>query len=123
MYQGFIEKIYGDIESQIIKRDEENIVYAVNQAVGYCVDKDELIKALKYDRHQYNKGYFDGVNNALSDAAELIDFLYSMPENEIEECFGIDYQEQTWTSQSIVDTFGIKDCIDKMKWYKTREQE
>lgn len=62
MYESPIEKIYGDIQSQIIKQDEENVIYSVNQAVGYSVDRNELIKALKYDREQYNKGYYDGLN-------------------------------------------------------------
>lgn len=62
MYESPIEKIYGDIQYQIIKQDEENVIYSVNQAVGYSVDKNELIKALKYDREQYNKGYRDGLN-------------------------------------------------------------
>lgn len=59
MYESPIEKIYGDIESQIIKQDEEHMMYTVNQAIGYEVDKDELLKALQYDRGQYQKGYQD----------------------------------------------------------------
>lgn len=37
---------------------EDEIVKAV-QKVGIKVDKDELFKALEYDREQYNKGYHD----------------------------------------------------------------
>lgn len=62
MYESPIEKVVGEIQSQIIKQDDENIMYAVKQAVGYSVDKNELIKALKYDREQYEKGYRDGLN-------------------------------------------------------------
>ena len=29
------------------------------------VDKDELIKALEYDRHQYEKGYADAINHEI----------------------------------------------------------
>lgn len=32
--------------------------------IGVKVDKDELIKALKYDRNQYEKGYADGKKEA-----------------------------------------------------------
>lgn len=60
MYESPIDKIFGEIQNQIIKQDEENVMYAVNQAIGYSVDKQELIKALMYDRDQYNKGYTDG---------------------------------------------------------------
>ena len=62
MYESPIEKMVGEIQSQIIKQDDENIMYAVKKAVGYSVDKNELIKALKYDREQYEKGYRDGLN-------------------------------------------------------------
>ena len=33
--------------------------------VGVNVDKEELIKALQYDRNQYTKGYEDGKNEVL----------------------------------------------------------
>lgn len=59
MYESPIEKIYGDIQSQIIKQDEEHLMYTVDQAIGYDIDKEELLKALQYDREQYNKGYGD----------------------------------------------------------------
>lgn len=55
MYEASIEIIYGKIEYQI----EESIFKAI-QNVGINVDRDKLIKALRYDRDQYNKGYADG---------------------------------------------------------------
>lgn len=55
-----ITKVYGDIHNEIIRQDEENYICAIEQAIGYRVDKDELIKALQYDREQYDKGYKDG---------------------------------------------------------------
>ena len=45
--QGFQTKLEGDIYEAIL-------------SYGVDVDKDELIKALKYDRNQYEKGYIDG---------------------------------------------------------------
>lgn len=47
IYQGFQTKLEGDIFEAI-------------QSYGVDVDKDELIKALKYDRDQYRKGFEDG---------------------------------------------------------------
>ena len=38
---------------------DNDIVEAV-QRYGIVVDKDELLKALQYDREQYEKGYYDG---------------------------------------------------------------
>ena len=42
------------------KQDE--YVYQCVLKTGVNVDKEELIKALKYDREQYSKGYTDGIN-------------------------------------------------------------
>lgn len=42
------------------KQEETAIVAEITKKIGVDVDKDELIKALNYDRHQYEKGYADG---------------------------------------------------------------
>lgn len=55
MYESPIAIITTEMESSI---DDE--VLRVTQKIGVNVDKDELIKALKYDRGQYEKGYADG---------------------------------------------------------------
>lgn len=48
--------------------------------VGVNVDKGELIKALQYDRNQYEKGYEDGKNEVLdkirAEIADLDDANY-----------------------------------------------
>lgn len=53
-YQSPIEIIQTQLQNQI----EEEIYKAVVN-VGVSVDKEELIKALRYDRNQYQKGYAD----------------------------------------------------------------
>ena len=50
------------ISEKIEKSREEYIFSEITAVVD--VDKDELIKALKYDRDQYNKGYADGVKDS-----------------------------------------------------------
>lgn len=45
----------------------ENNVYKAVQEYGIIVDKYELIKALKYDRGQYEAGYMDGRLSATND--------------------------------------------------------
>ena len=50
----------------------ENNIYTIIQNYGINVDKDELIKALQYDREQYDKGYADGRNEARSEVAREI---------------------------------------------------
>ena len=59
MYESPIEKIFGQIQTQMVKNDEDNMMVQVQQAVGYTVNKEELIRALQYDRQQYEKGYAD----------------------------------------------------------------
>lgn len=57
-YESPITIMMKQIQNQIINQAENGIFKAV-QDVGIFVDKDELVRALKYDRHQYEKGYHD----------------------------------------------------------------
>ena len=43
-----------------IQAEREAYVFQVIENIGVIVDKEELIKALQYDRGQYDKGYKDG---------------------------------------------------------------
>lgn len=60
-YKPPVELWCNDFMNKIITEIQENneiqIMATVNQVVS--VDKEELIKALNYDRHQYEKGYAD----------------------------------------------------------------
>jgi hypothetical protein len=56
MYESPINIIQADMETQI-----ENGVYKAVQRVGFDVNKEELLRALQYDRNQYAKGYNDAV--------------------------------------------------------------
>ena len=67
-----LTKIYGDMHNKIIRQDEENCTFVIEQALGYKVDKDELIKALQCVREQYDKGYRDGVKETVKAALEEI---------------------------------------------------
>ena len=76
MYKSPIEKIYGELQTQMVQEDENMVMKAVRK-VGVNVDKYELIKALQYDRNQYTKGYEDGKNEILNKIkAEIMDTLY-----------------------------------------------
>lgn len=58
---------YGDVQYTL---DD-----AVLKAVGKCdiyVDKEELLKALQYDRGQYEQGHADGYKKALDDVKRLL---------------------------------------------------
>ena len=58
MYKSPIEVITRQMRTEF----EDNVVKAI-QDYGVSVDKEELIKALQYDRNQYEKGYADGLNH------------------------------------------------------------
>ena len=53
-YQSPIEVFQTQMQSQI-----EGEIYKAVMKIGVNVDKDELLKALRYDRDQYQKGYTD----------------------------------------------------------------
>ena len=60
MYESPIEVIQGELETQL----EGEILKAVHR-VGVTVDRDELIRALRYDREQYQKGFDDAREDAV----------------------------------------------------------
>ena len=74
-----------DYESPIkVCQDEmktkiDNDIFEVVQSCGISVDKDELTKALKYDRQQYVKGFRDGVRKF----AEMLKRIEGLEENEL----------------------------------------
>lgn len=53
-YRSPIEVIQTQFQTRI-----EGEIYKAVMNVGVYVDKDELLKALSYDRDQYHKGYSD----------------------------------------------------------------
>lgn len=58
MYKSPIEIKLNDLVSDAVEKTDEYIVKYVQQ-IGVNVDKDELIKALRFDRGQYKKGWND----------------------------------------------------------------
>lgn len=62
-YESPIRLIIEQIASDISKKTDETIYEAICRT-GVVVDKDELIKALEYDRDQYEKGYRAGYEDA-----------------------------------------------------------
>lgn len=65
-----------DIVSGIQEKEDKYIMECVSN-VGVDVDKDELIKALEYDRDQYRKGYEDGLKQISDDFKKAIDIVFS----------------------------------------------
>lgn len=58
-------------EKQIVKQLEDG-VYKVVRELGFEVDKDELFKALEYDRHQYTLGFLDGRKYIVGEIKKLL---------------------------------------------------
>ncbi len=69
-YQSPISQIYKDVEYKF-KEDMENKIMEAVHHFGISVDKEELIKALQYDRNQYDKGYSDGRASIIEEFEKL----------------------------------------------------
>ena len=59
MYESPIRLLVQQLETSIREQQEKQIFEAI-QKCGIDVDREELIKALAYDRAQYAQGYSDG---------------------------------------------------------------
>ena len=66
MYESPIKIITGQI-----KTNYEDEIFRAVQNVGINVDREELLKALEYDREQYEKGYKDGRKDAFESFHEM----------------------------------------------------
>lgn len=70
-YKSPIELVIGQFRMEQEKRIEGEVFKAI-QDYGINIDKDELIRALQYDRGQYDKGYEDGYRDGASEVAAKI---------------------------------------------------
>lgn len=61
MYESPVN-IYETIPDMVEKEIDRNIIVEIKRQLGIDINKEELIKALQYDRNQYDKGYQDGLN-------------------------------------------------------------
>ena len=84
MYKSPIEIKLDDIVSDAVEKVDEYIVKYVQQ-IGVNVDKDELIKVLKFDRGQYEKGWNDR-DNEIVRCKDCKWYKRKYPWNNIYEC-------------------------------------
>ena len=71
MYEPIINLIVGEMSYEM-----EGEIYRAIQKYAVDVNKEELLKALRYDRDQYNKGYQDGLNaNKWIPCSERLPFI------------------------------------------------
>lgn len=59
----FFENTVNDIVKKVNEQQEDYVMECVRK-VGVDVNKEELVRALNYDRRQYEKGYEDGMQMA-----------------------------------------------------------
>ena len=63
-YESPITGYISQISHQIIEQRDNAVVAQINEQIGVNVDKNELIRALNYDRNQFNEGYRKGYRDA-----------------------------------------------------------
>ena len=76
-----ISTISEEIGRKIVD-DQNNYIVETCVKMGVNVDKDELLKALAYDRGQYEKGYADGRRARDEEIVRCKDCRNSIPYNE-----------------------------------------
>jgi hypothetical protein len=78
------------IQKMVEEQDNQKVNYTMEEVrkIGIVVDKDELIKALRYDRWQYEKGYAEGYADGKRDS-EKESVWYFDEDNRI-RCFNCD---------------------------------
>ena len=74
MYESPISLLVSDMEHQIRDEQERCILEAV-QRVGVTVDREELEKALAYDRRQYENGYRAALRKFHDRLLEMMDAI------------------------------------------------
>ena len=116
MYKSPIEIMHDELKMEM----EGQVLKAV-QRVGVTVDKEELIRALKYDREQYEKGYEDGLNarkwipcsERLPEKRDWYLALFKEPDTGyIGLPYIADYLMGKHTAYTTKDGWIIKDCTD-----------
>lgn len=94
-YESVIRLYYQDLESKI-----ENEILTAVKNVGVVVDKDELLRALKYDRNQYEEGFRKG---KLVMENSIIECLNSIKNDIIDLISKIKYHHSTYGNELIVE--------------------
>jgi hypothetical protein len=68
MYESPINQILGEMQISY-----ENECLKAVQSCGFDVNREELLRAVKYDREQYSKGYSDGYAKAIDEFVKAVE--------------------------------------------------
>lgn len=122
MYKSPIEVLCDEIQTQFEQEEEKMVTKAVRN-VGVNVDKEELIKALQYDRNQYEKGYEDGKNDVLEKIkAEIFvekKYAYANFEEYKVEFLGQDEEDALDSLPQDDFRYGMERALEIIDKYKT----
>ena len=111
LWESPITQISTQLE-QKMREEEDKLVIEVSQMIGYDVNKEELLKALKYSQEQfgkgydkgYERGYAAGYSKAISDFADHMRRCISEGVDSLDKensCVGCEY----WNAE-----YGGCDC-------------
>ena len=112
MYKSPIEKICSELQTQMAQEDENMVMKAIRK-VEVNVDKEELIKALRYDRNQYTKGYEEGKNDVLND---VLDKIRAEIEEQVLESLSDD-GDDWFTAEK------VNECLEIIDKYKAESED
>lgn len=97
------------IVKDIMEKQDGYLMECVRE-VGFDVNKEELAKALAYDRDQYDKGYHDGRMYQFPVMTNA-DRIRAMTDEELAE-FIVQMEVQ---GRDLCGTFGVKHWLDWLK--------
>lgn len=83
-----------------IAREFDDGVFKVVTETGIDVDKEELVKALQYDRNQYEKGFNDGAKARDARIVRCKDCVYARKDKPTDTFFDCNF----FADKSVVDT-------------------
>lgn len=63
-YESPIKMYIDKVTNNIIQEEEDYIISEIHK-LGIVIDKEELMRALQYDRAQYELGFRDGSKNSI----------------------------------------------------------
>lgn len=88
MYESPIKLLFprfDDVISDMAKKQDDMVFDAVAR-FGVIVDKEELLRALHYDRDQYDKGFADGKVAAMDDLVRCKDCKHFVQTEPYDPC-------------------------------------
>ncbi len=85
MYESPIQLLVTDIQQQINAQMDDEIYKAVVHFIPN-INRAELLRALQYDRDQYDKGYTDGKAAAKEDLIQCKDCVHWQEDDDVGYC-------------------------------------